>query len=392
MAELSPHVRAAIFDLDGVVTDTAGLHARACQQLFDEVLPELGYGAAPAFDPKEEYRRDVSGRAREDGVRAVLGARGISLPEGTPSDSPEQQTVHGLARRKEDVYVGLLAHGGVQAFPSSVALLRRLRDDGIPIALVTASRNSSAVLSAAGVLDLFDAVVDGDDTEHLAMLGKPDPAVPLEAARRLAVPPAECLVIDDAVVRIQAACRAGFGLVIGVDRTGKGTSLAAAGADRVVADLGGLDLYAVMGGAAGRIEPAPSWRAGAVVASRRLHRGESLGPDLPRVRPRSGGHPRSAVHPGQRLSRRSGGSRGMPGRRGALPRHLPGRRLQPVDDPDRHPDLGGRASGQRAQLAPVALFLRRRPMAVTRFDRTDRISSGTGHAARHPDAIHEIHR
>ena len=263
MAESFTQFRAAIFDMDGVVTDTAGIHARACRQLFDEVLPELAPGAVPAFDPKEEYRRRVAGRARDDGVRAVLAARGITLPEGTPSDSPKQRTVHGLARRKEDMYVALLAQGGVQAFPSSIALLHRLRDDGLPIALVTASRSSSAVLSAAGVLDLFDAVVDGDDMERLAMLGKPDPAVLLEAAHRLAVPPAECLVVDDAVVGIQAAREGGFGLVIGVDRTGKGTSLAAAGADRVVADLGGFDLDALVGDAAGRIEPAPSWRAGA---------------------------------------------------------------------------------------------------------------------------------
>ncbi|HSU35453.1 MAG TPA: HAD-IA family hydrolase [Propionibacteriaceae bacterium] len=263
MPERIAPVRAAIFDMDGVVTDTAGVHARACSELFDSVLPELAHGAVRAFDPDAEYARLVAGRGREDGVRAVLAERGLAVSEGTPTDSPDQLTVHGLARRKEELYVDLLRRGGVQAFPSSVALIHRLRDDGWPVALVTASRNSSAVLSAAGVAELFDAVVDGNDAERLDLVGKPDPAVLLEAASRLSVAPAECVVIDDAVVGIQAAHRGGFGLVIGVDRTGKGTSLAAAGADRVVADLAGLDLKTLPRDAAGALSPAPPWRAGA---------------------------------------------------------------------------------------------------------------------------------
>ena len=190
MPERSTTFRAAIFDLDGVVTDTAGVHARACQDLFDAVLPELAHGTVRAFDPDAEYRRLVAGRDREDGVRAVLSERGLALPEGTPSDLADQLTVHGLARRKEELYDGLLRRSGVQAFPSSVALLHRLRDDGLSVALVTASRNSSVVLTAAGVAELFDAVVDGNDADRLELVGKPDPAVFLEAARRLSVPPA----------------------------------------------------------------------------------------------------------------------------------------------------------------------------------------------------------
>jgi len=116
---------------------------RARQELFDAVIPELAHGAVPAFDPDAEYRQLVAGRGREDGVRAVLAGRGLTVPEGSPSDTSEQQTVHGLARRKEEIYVGLLRRGGVQAFPSSVVLLRRLRDSGLPIAW---SRPAAAVL------------------------------------------------------------------------------------------------------------------------------------------------------------------------------------------------------------------------------------------------------
>ena len=130
----TPTVRAAIFDMDGVVTDTAGVHAEAWRQMFDAVLPVLAGGKARPFDPADEYSRLVDGRSREDGVRAVLTERGLSLPEGRPSDPPTRRTVHGLANHKQKLFVELLAHGGVRAFPSTVTLLRRMRDCGMPIA------------------------------------------------------------------------------------------------------------------------------------------------------------------------------------------------------------------------------------------------------------------
>jgi beta-phosphoglucomutase-like phosphatase (HAD superfamily) len=124
----TPTVRAAIFDMDGVVTDTAGIHAEAWRQMFDAVLPRLAGGPVRPFDPADEYRRLVDGRSREDGVRAVLSERGLLLPEGRPIDSPTRRTVHGLAKRKQKLFVELLARGGVRAFPSTVTLVRRMRD------------------------------------------------------------------------------------------------------------------------------------------------------------------------------------------------------------------------------------------------------------------------
>ena len=256
-------VRAALFDMDGVVTDTGTLHAQAWKGIFDESLPRLAHGSVVPFDANEEYQRLVNGRSRQDGVRAVLAARGLSVPEGTSQDGPEELTLYGLAARKQDRFVRLLARGGVQAFPSTVDLLRRLRRAGLPIAVVTASRNSESVLQAAGVRDLFDAVVDGNDAERLRLPGKPDPALYVEAAHRLGVPPAECLVAEDAVAGVQAARRGGFGLVVGIDRTGNRSRLAAAGAHIVVADLAGFDLSALIGRSPHGLWREEPWRGGA---------------------------------------------------------------------------------------------------------------------------------
>jgi beta-phosphoglucomutase family hydrolase len=259
----TPTVRAAIFDMDGVVTDTAGIHAEAWRQMFNAVVPVLAGGKARPFDPADEYSRLVDGRSREDGVRAVLTERGLSLPEGRPSDPPTRRTVHGLANRKQKLFVELLARGGVRSFPSTVTLLRRLRDHGMPLALVTASRNSGSVLTAAGVFDLFDAVVDGNDAERLGLLGRPDPAMFLEAARRLAVSPATCVVVEDSVAGVTAARKGGFAVVVGVDRTGNRTRLLRAGAHVVVADLGSVDPTSLIGRATSVTVPSPPWRGGA---------------------------------------------------------------------------------------------------------------------------------
>ncbi len=262
-AEAAPiALRAALFDMDGVVTDTATLHAQAWKDTFDESLPRLTHASPLPFDASEEYRRFVYGRSRQDGVRAVLAARRLSVPEGTPEDGPERLTVHGLAARKQDRFVRLLTRGGVQAFPSTVALLRRLRRAGLPIAVVTASRNSESVLQAAGVRELFDAVVDGNDVERLRLPGKPDPALYIEAAHRLGVPPAECLVAEDAVAGVQAARRGGFGLVVGIDRTGNRSRLAAAGAQIVVADLANVEPSALIERLREPLREEP-WRGGA---------------------------------------------------------------------------------------------------------------------------------
>ncbi|MFC3961565.1 beta-phosphoglucomutase family hydrolase [Nocardia jiangsuensis] len=252
---------AVIFDLDGVVTDTAAVHAAAWKALFDEVLPALG-DTGPGFDPDRDYRATVDGRSREDGVREFLRSRGITLPEGSPGDGPRQRTVAGLSRRKQELFAEELARVGVRVFPDAAELLTRLRAAGVPAALVTASRNSVAVLRTAGLEDLFTVRVDGTDALRAGLPGKPDPALFLEAARRLRLPPVDIVVIEDAAAGVRAAVAGEFGLVAGVDRRGGDAALAAAGAGVVVTDLGALGLT----GPAGERPRVPRWGAGAALA------------------------------------------------------------------------------------------------------------------------------
>lgn len=233
---------AVIFDMDGVVTDTATVHADAWKALFDEVLPGLSpAGPVQPFDSDGDYRRYVDGRPREDGIRAFLASRGIELPDGEPGDAGSSPTIAALAVRKQALFDERLASRGVVAFPDTVALLHRLREQGIPTALVTSSRNSAKVLAAAAVDDLFDVRVDGNDAIRMNLAGKPDPAIFLEAARQLRVTPALAVAVEDAEAGLQAAARGGFGLVVGVDRSGDGIRLRTAGADLVVSDLSQLD-------------------------------------------------------------------------------------------------------------------------------------------------------
>jgi len=242
-----PPYDAVIFDMDGVVTDTAAIHAAAWKRLFDSVLSDRRTGSseppAPApFDAGADYRRYVDGRVREDGVAVFLASRGIEVPEGLPGDRADAWTVHGLAARKNDIYQDLLAEKGVRVFSGTVALLRRLRAGGVPTGLVTASRNADALLAAAELQDLFDVVVDGAVASDLDLPGKPDPATFVEAARRLGVAPGAAAVVEDAVAGVQAARRGGFALVVGIDRVGHRAALEEAGADLVLEDVSQLDL------------------------------------------------------------------------------------------------------------------------------------------------------
>ncbi|WP_404380357.1 beta-phosphoglucomutase family hydrolase [Knoellia locipacati] len=252
---------AVIFDMDGVVTDTAAVHAKAWKNLFDEVLPELAVMPTSSFDVSEDYRRYVDGRTPEDGVRAFLASRKLELPEGEADDPRQRGTVRGLAARKQQLFSEQMAESGAVAFPSSVVLLRRLRAVGIPTALVTSSRNSQAVLEAAGVGDLFDVRVDGGDALRLSLPGKPDPAMFLEAAHLLGVDPARSVVVEDAEDGVRAGAVGGFGLVVGVDRTGNRAELLVAGAHIVVEDLAGLEIDTAFA------EPSEHWCADASVSS-----------------------------------------------------------------------------------------------------------------------------
>jgi alpha,alpha-trehalase len=244
-AVLDPAViRAVVFDMDGVVTDTASVHAAAWKRLFDEFLLDRADDRDPfvPFDTVADYLPYIDGKPRYDGVRSFLASRGITLPEGEAMDSPDRETVHGLGNRKDGYFMDRLRRDGARPYPSTVELVRRLSATGIGTAIISASRNMTEVLRSAGLADLFDVRVDGVLAERLGLPGKPEPAVFLEAARRLDAAPPVVAIVEDAVAGVEAGRRGGFALVIGVDRGGNRRSLIDAGADAVVADLSEVGL------------------------------------------------------------------------------------------------------------------------------------------------------
>lgn len=243
---------AFLFDLDGVVTDTAAVHQGAWRRLFDDVLPGQ-------FDT-DDYRAYVDGKARIDGVTAVLAAHGVTLPRGEPSDEPGAATAWALANRKNALFAEELAARPPRAFDGAVALLRMLRKAGIATALVSASKNAARVLDVAGVADLFDARVDGTDAEEHNLQGKPDPTLFLTAASRLGVAPADAVVLEDAIAGVQAGRAGEFGLVVGVDQGGAAAGLRAAGADIVVTDLDQLAVHTASAECPLCAEPADEWQ------------------------------------------------------------------------------------------------------------------------------------
>ena len=233
-------VDAVVFDMDGVITDTATVHRGLWTEVLDEFLGEVSRRSGQAQTPfsAADYRRYVDGKHRDDGVSSFLASRGLTLPRGEPDDGPERETVWGLANRKDRAFRRVLTRDGVRAFPSSVALVRRLQHAAVGTAVISASRNAQAVLESAGIGDLFEVRVDGLVTAQLGLAGKPAPAVFLEAARRLGAEPGRTVVVEDALAGVQAGRAGGFGLVIGVDRSGsEAGELRAAGADVVVRDL-----------------------------------------------------------------------------------------------------------------------------------------------------------
>ena len=247
-SRMRPPARAVIFDLDGVITSTASVHAAAWKAMFDEYLAKRAASRGETFrpfDPDSDYRVYVDGKPRYDGAADFLASRGIELPRGTPADPADRETVCGLGNRKDEYFLRRLESDGADVFPGTLALIERLDARGVPMAVVSSSRNTRRILSAAGVGRQFDAIVDGVDADELGLPGKPDPAVFLEAARRLAVDPAASVVIEDAIAGVEAGQRGGFGFVVGVDRTGHAAELRAAGADLVVRDLSELDLLAL---------------------------------------------------------------------------------------------------------------------------------------------------
>jgi beta-phosphoglucomutase family hydrolase len=235
---------AVIFDLDGVITNTARVHAAAWKQVFDAYLEQRDEqeSGAPRPFTYDDYRRYVDGRQREDGVESFLSARGIQLPRGDRRDSPDRETVWGIANRKDRAFQRVIAEQGVDTFTSSVALVHDLHARGITTAIVSASRNCQRILEIAGIGDLFHARVDGIDAEGMHLAGKPSPALFVEAARRLGVIRARTAIVEDALAGVEAGRRGGFGLVIGVNRARDERSLVESGADVVVSDLAQIEI------------------------------------------------------------------------------------------------------------------------------------------------------
>jgi HAD superfamily hydrolase (TIGR01509 family) len=235
---------AVIFDLDGVVANATELHVAAWRSLFDAALPMIaGADTVPPFT-LTDYRAHVDGRSHEEAIRAVLASRDLHAPDGDPTDSPDTLTVHGLAARKQQLLTELAIADGVTPAPTVVTLLHHFRSTGIAAGVITATRDSQAILVEAGIVDLFAATVDGADVARLQLAGKPAPDMLQEAANRLGVPPERAVVIEQAEDGIRAAVAGGFGRVIGVDPSGDRDRLSAAGAHVVVSDLAGLDVVA----------------------------------------------------------------------------------------------------------------------------------------------------
>jgi beta-phosphoglucomutase family hydrolase len=231
---------ACLFDLDGVVTKTALVHAAAWKEMFDDFLRSRAAATGTEFvpfDPVLEYDRYVDGKPRLDGTRSFLQARGIELPEGDPSDPPGTLTVHGLSNRKNALVLEMIDKMGVQVYEGSVRYLRRVREAGLRTAIVSSSANTVQVLDAAGIAGLFDVRIDGVIARQRRLAGKPAPDTFLAAAQELDVPPVRAVVFEDALAGVEAGRAGHFGCVVGVDRTGQARELAEHGASIVVQDL-----------------------------------------------------------------------------------------------------------------------------------------------------------
>lgn len=228
---------ALLFDLDGVLTPTAEVHMRAWSRLFTSYLDAHGIGEAYTDD---DYFTHIDGRPRYDGVRAFLASRGLTLPEGTPDDPPEAETVCGLGNRKNRTFNETLLEQGVAPYPGSVALLDAARAIGLRVAVVTSSRNGTAVLEAAGLAPRFEVVVDGLLAAEHGIAGKPAPDTYLHAAGLLGLPASACAVVEDAPSGVAAGRAGDFGLVIGVDRGVGADTLLTHGADLTIDDLAEL--------------------------------------------------------------------------------------------------------------------------------------------------------
>jgi beta-phosphoglucomutase family hydrolase len=243
MLDLPDPISTCLFDLDGVLTQTAKIHARAWKEMFDGFLREWAERTGEPFHPFDrptDYDEYVDGKPRLDGVRSFLESRGIRLPMGSPSDPPEAETVHGLGTRKNELVLELIRQQGVEPYEGSVAFVEAARDQGLRRAVVSSSTNAHDVLVAAGIDHLFEALIDGTVAERENLAGKPAPDTFLAGARTLGAEPAEATVFEDALAGVEAGRAGAFGWVVGVDRSGQADALRRRGADVVVQDLAEL--------------------------------------------------------------------------------------------------------------------------------------------------------
>jgi beta-phosphoglucomutase family hydrolase len=243
MLGLPDGITACLFDMDGVVTKTAVVHAAAWKEMFDDFLREwsaqTGTEFVP-FDPVKDYDEYVDGKPRLEGVKSFLESRKISLPLGSPSDPAGTHTIWGLGNRKNDLVLKVLARDGVAVYEGSTRYITAVRAAGMRTAIVSSSANTVAVLAAAGISDLFDVRVDAQVATARGLRGKPAPDTFLEAARMLGVPASAATVFEDALAGVAAGRAGGFGFVVGVDRVGQAAELREHGADVVVRDLADL--------------------------------------------------------------------------------------------------------------------------------------------------------
>jgi beta-phosphoglucomutase family hydrolase len=240
---LPENVQACLFDLDGVLTETAKVHAAAWKEMFDEYLQDraarTGEDFVP-FDENDDYDTYVDGKPRHDGVRSFLASRGIELPEGKPDDPPSAETIHGLGSRKNEIVLRMIREHGVEGYPGSRRYLEAAREAGLRRAVVSSSTNCRDVLAAAGIEDFFEARIDGIVAEREHLKGKPAPDTYLAGAKALDVTPDAAAVFEDALAGVEAGRAGGFACVVGVDRVGQADALREHGASVVVRDLAEL--------------------------------------------------------------------------------------------------------------------------------------------------------
>jgi beta-phosphoglucomutase family hydrolase len=242
MLGLPDGVNTCLFDLDGVLTQTAKVHFAAWKQMFDEYLKQRAERAGSDIEPftQDDYDKYVDGKPRYDGVESFLESRGIELPRGKPDDPPDAETVDGLGNRKNDLVLKLIRENGVEPYEGSVRYLHAARDAGFRRAVVSSSANCKDVLEAAGIEDLLEVRMDGVVAEREHLKGKPAPDTYLKAAEMLGSEPSRCAVYEDALAGVESGRAGDFGCVVGVDRVGQAEELKKHGADVVVQDLSEL--------------------------------------------------------------------------------------------------------------------------------------------------------